>query len=45
MGQQGDKGAVIVPKSSKSDIDGFLEAAAKLPAAAEFWAREADLRP
>ena len=33
MGQPGDKGAVIVPKSStKSDIDGFLEAAAKLPA-------------
>lgn len=35
MGQQGDKGAVIVPKSSKSDIDGFLEAAAKLPAGVE----------
>ena len=34
MGQPGDKGAVIAPKSSnKSDIDGFLETAAKLPAA------------
>ena len=36
MGQLGDKGAVIVPKSStKTDIDGFLEAAAKLPVASE----------
>jgi len=36
VGQPGDKGAVIVPKSStKSDIDGFLEAAAKLPAVSE----------
>jgi hypothetical protein len=34
VGQKGDKGAVIVPKSStKTDIDGFLETAAKLPAA------------
>ena len=36
MNQLGDKGRRIVPKSStKSDIDGFLEAAAKLPVAAE----------
>ncbi len=33
MGQPGDKGGVIAPKSSaKSQIDEFLEAAAKLPA-------------
>jgi hypothetical protein len=36
VGQPGDRGAVSVPKSStKSDIDGFLEAAAKLPAVSE----------
>jgi len=40
VGQAGDKGAVAVPKSSsKSDIDGFLDAAAKLPAAASGRAR------
>ena len=34
MGQSGDKGPAVVPKSStKTDIDGFLDAAAKLPAA------------
>jgi hypothetical protein len=34
VGQSGDKGAVIAPKSStKSNIDEFLAAAAKLPAA------------
>ncbi|MGB6324237.1 MAG: VWA domain-containing protein, partial [Methylocella sp.] len=33
MGQPGDKGGVIAPKSStKTNIDEFLEAAAKLPA-------------
>ncbi len=33
MGQPGDKGGVIAPKSgTKSNIDEFLEAAAKLPA-------------
>jgi hypothetical protein len=33
VGQPGDKGAVIAPRSStKSNIDEFLEAAAKLPA-------------
>ena len=33
MGQLGDKGGVIAPKSSaKSDIDVFLDAAARLPA-------------
>jgi hypothetical protein len=36
VGQPRDKGAVIVPKpSTKSDIEGFLEAAAKLPVASE----------
>ena len=41
MGQPRGKGAVAVPKSStKSDIDGLLETAAKLPAASDSgWGR------
>ena len=46
MGQPRDKGGVIAPKSgTKSNIDEFLEAAAKLPAAPKGTAKGAKKTP